>query len=105
MSEASIGELESLAYVVMPDHLHWLVQLCDDADLSRCVQRVKSCSARVVNASRGFRGRFWQPGFHDHALRQEEDLVNVARYVIANPLRAGLVRSVRDYPLWDAVWV
>ena len=47
----------------------------------------------------------WQQGFHDRALRREDDLVKVARYVVANPLRAGLVRKYGDYPLWDAIWV
>lgn len=47
----------------------------------------------------------WQDGFHDHALRAEEDVVEVARYVVSNPLRAGLVRCLGDYPLWDAVWL
>ena len=105
MFEASLGDLDSLAFVVMPDHLHWLVQLRSSANLSQCVQRTKSRSARTLNAWLGSAGRFWQPGFHDHALRKDEDLVNIARYVVANPLRAGLVGSVRDYPLWDAVWV
>ena len=42
---------------------------------------------------------------HDRALRRDEDLLAVARYIVANPLRAGLVRRVGDYPLWDAVWL
>jgi hypothetical protein len=32
-------------------------------------------------------------------------LQSVARYIVANPVRAGLVRRVQDYPLWDALWV
>jgi len=43
--------------------------------------------------------------YHDRALRREYDVVRVARYIIANPLRAGLVDKVGDYPHWDAVWV
>ena len=35
----------------------------------------------------------------------DEDLVAVARYIVANPVRAGLVKNVRDYPHWDAVWL
>ena len=31
--------------------------------------------------------------------------MKLARYVVANPLRAGLVEKLGDYPLWDAVWV
>jgi hypothetical protein len=38
-------------------------------------------------------------------LRREEDVLSVARYIVVNPLRAGLVARVGDYPLWDAVWL
>jgi len=47
----------------------------------------------------------WMSGFHEQALRKEEDLAAVARYVVANPLRAGLVDKLANYPLWDAVWL
>ena len=42
---------------------------------------------------------------YDHALRADEDVLAAARYIVANPLRAGLVGSIRDYPFWDAVWL
>ena len=92
-------------FVVMPDHLHWLLQLQGPASLSRLVGRVKSISARAVNRYRGAQGLVWQNGFHDRAVRREQDVKAIARYVVANPVRAGLVASLRDYPLWDAVWV
>ena len=95
----------TLCYVVMPDHVHWLMQLSDDQDLSKNVQRVKSLTTRGLRVQVAAAGRIWQPGFHDRALRREEDLRNVARYVVANPLRAGLVRSLGEYPLWDAIWL
>lgn len=54
----------------------------------------------------GSEGRkIWQAGFHDHAVRREEDLAGIARYIVANPLRAGLVDAIGDYPLWDALWL
>ncbi|EHY76302.1 hypothetical protein PstZobell_02541 [Stutzerimonas stutzeri ATCC 14405 = CCUG 16156] len=96
--DARRGSHETLAFVVMPDHLHWLLQL-QEGSLSDLVGRVKSISARRLGT------RVWQDGFHDRALRAEEDLVTVARYVVANPLRARLVERVGDYPHWDAVWL
>ena len=95
----------TLAYVVMPDHLHWVMQLGDRYDLSTVVSSIKSNSARWINRHLNRSGRLWQKGYHDHALRREDDLRQVARYVIANPLRAGLVRQIGDYPLWDAIWL
>ena len=47
----------------------------------------------------------WQPGYFDRALRAEEDVREVARYIVANPLRASLCQYIGDYPLWDAGWL
>ena len=93
------GLAETLAYVLMPDHLHWLMSLGEYHNLSTVVGGVKSTSAHRAGC------RIWQSGFHDHAIRREEDLVKLARYVVANPLRAGLVRKLGDYPHWDVVWL
>jgi len=88
----------------MPDHVHWLVEL-QTVPLASLMRRVKGRSARAINRYLGQQGAFWQAGYHDHAVRQEEDLLAMARYVVANPLRAGLVRRMGDYPLWDALWI
>jgi len=96
--------VDTLAWVLMPDHLHWLLQL-HDATLGDVVGSMKSRSARAVNARLVRTGSVWQKGFHDHAVRAEEDLRALARYVVANPLRAGLVRQIGDYSLWDARWL
>ncbi|MGH8493852.1 MAG: REP-associated tyrosine transposase [Moraxellaceae bacterium] len=88
----------TLCYVVMPDHLHWLMEL-NSGTLAEVMQLLKGRSARELNS------QLWQPGFHDHALRKEEDVISLARYIVTNPLRAGLVRNVADYPLWDAIWL
>ncbi|PUE13003.1 hypothetical protein B9Z33_05885 [Limnohabitans sp. T6-20] len=83
----------------MPDHLHWLMQLGEEVDLGRCVQGVKSLVSRELGQP------IWQPGFHDRAMRKDEDLQALARYIVTNPLRAGLVKRVGDYPHWDAMWL
>jgi REP element-mobilizing transposase RayT len=100
-----VGESETLAFVLMPDHVHWLFVL-RGPDLSAVARRFKSIAARQVNRARGLENRpLWQAGFHDHTLRRGEDLTRVARYIVANPLRAGLVRHIGDYSHWDAVWL
>lgn len=99
------GWSSTLAFVLMPDHLHWLVQL-QRGTLADLMRRFKSRSATAINRRLGCPGqRLWQPGFHDRAVRDGQDIRALARYVIANPLRADLVQSVGDYPHWDAVWV
>ena len=95
-----------LAWVLMPDHAHWLLELGDDANLSKSVAALKRRSASATNASAGTKGAsIWQDGFHDRALRRDEDLLTVTRYIVANPLRAGLVSRLGDYPFWDSVWL
>ena len=69
------------------------------------MRRLKGRSARGINTQLGRTGTVWQTGFHDHALRNNENMQDIARYVIANPLRAGLVRQIGDYALWDAAWL
>ena len=97
---------ETLAYAIMPDHIHWLVELREDSQsISYLIHSLKSFSAKEINRCLGRSGHVWQKGFHDHAVRREEDLTDIARYVVMNPVRAGLVKSVREYSLWDAVWV
>ena len=97
-------KIETLAWVVMPDHLHWLFVL-NQHELPEVVRRVKGKSAAAINSHRQSETPVWQHGFHDHAIRKGEDIKHVARYIIANPLRAGLVNNIGDYPHWDAIWL
>jgi REP element-mobilizing transposase RayT len=88
----------TLSYVVMPDHVHWLIKLNTDS-VSVVVQRLKSFYTKFEGEN------IWNKGFYDHGIRSGESLINVARYIVANPLRAGLVDSVGSYPHWDSVWL
>lgn len=94
-----------LAWVLMPDHAHWLIQLGESDDLSSLVNRLKSASSRMAGKICSAGGRLWMPGFHDSGIRSEKALMAAARYIVANPLRAGLVNRVGDYPFWDVMWL
>ena len=96
---------ETFAYVVMPDHVHWCIRLGVERDLADIVCAVKHFSTRRLRQLGLVAGRFWQAGYHDRALRSGDDLVAVSRYVVRNPLRAGLASEIGDYPHWDAVWM
>ena len=99
------GQSRLLAWVLMPDHWHALFVLGEEETLARRVGWVKAESARRLGRCFLHLGRVWAPAFHDRALREEDDIQAVARYVVANPVRAGLVARVVDYPFWDAVWL
>ncbi len=92
-----------LAWVLMPDHWHGLLQLGERETLAGLVQHLKTNSARRLPAD--VARPVWARGFHDHALCREADLRGVARYIVMNPVRAGIVRSSGTYPYWNAVWL
>lgn len=103
-------KINSLAFVIMPDHFHWLFSLQNDHSLATIMQSVKGYSGNKIQKNRQAKGGIidsplWQDGCHDHAIRKEEDLQQIARYLVANPLRAKLVNKIADYPLWDAIWL
>ncbi len=95
----------------MPDHWHGVIELGHGTTLAAAMQRFKGITAHAVNRSCQRRGAVWQPGFHDHALRHDEEIAATLRYIIANPVRAGLVEHPLDYPYWgttynaDAAWL
>ncbi|HJR72339.1 MAG TPA: transposase [Luteimonas sp.] len=99
------GHVRSLAFVVMPDHAHWLFELGNPLPLGEVVRSLKAGSARGINRHLRRNGAIWQKNYFDRAIRKDEDLRTIARYIIANPLRAGLVAHIGEYPHWDAIWI
>lgn len=99
------GRSRLLAWVLMPDHWHGLVELGDEEDLATLIGRMKTNSARGVRKELPMVGRIWARAFHDRALRSDESVRTAARYIVLNPVRAGLVASPRNYPYWNAVWL
>lgn len=104
-SAETAREARWLAWVLMPDHFHGLLSFGEQGNLASTVGRFKGTSARAINLHLKSRGPVWQSNYHDHALRAEEDRQNVARYIVANPLRAGLVEHIGEWPHWDSVWL
>ena len=87
---------EVIAYCFMPDHVHLVAQgVTDASSLPDFMQRAKQRS--------GYYGRrlighaIWQTGYHERVLRSEADTPAVVAYVLANPVRAGLVGKPGDY--------
>lgn len=94
-----------LAWVLMPDHMHLLVRVSEKDSLQAVVQKLKSNTAREIKSFDMDIGQVWATAFHDRALRKDEDIRDVARYIVLNPVRAGLVCRIGDYPYWDAVFI
>jgi len=101
LNTATSQQFAVIAYCFMPDHLHMLVEaLRDDADAARFVHQAKQRSGYVFSKERGT--QLWQPSFYDHILRGTDATLSVVRYILENPVRAGLVAAPEDYPFSGA---
>lgn len=90
-------ECSAGAYLFMPDHVHLLLR--GDAE-----------AADVLNAMKSFKHKtgfwlyrnhplvHWQKDFYDHIVRKEEEVEKHIRYILENPVRAGLVNDWKGYP-------
>lgn len=87
------------AFVVMPDHWHVLGSVGVEKTLSQLVWSVcrrASFAWRETN-----RTPTWQDGFHDHKVRENETVVEIVRYIEANPIRKNLVAGSECWP-WSS---
>jgi putative transposase len=95
---ANDGQFAILAYCVMPDHVHLVVAgLGDDSDLRRFVKMAKQRVAHALRVDYQLRN-VWQEGYHDWVVRSDQAIEDVIRYVLDNPVRAGLVARWDEYP-------
>lgn len=88
-------------WVLMPDHFHGLLQL-GPSTLGKTVGHLKGLSAKRINEKISGSKMVWQPAYYERALRVEDDRNAIARYIVANPLRAGLVKKIGDFPYWNS---
>jgi len=96
------GIATTFAFVVMPDHVHWLMRLEATERLSSVVGWTKRSAALRMNRMDRAPGRHvWQRGYYDHKIRDDVDLYYQASYILENPVRAGLVDAIEAYPHWD----
>lgn len=90
-----------LAWVVMPNHVHVLVQV-RDTPLSSLIKAWKGRVAREANRLLGREGAFWERDYWDTYMRDEDHSARARRYTEQNPVRAGLVRVAQDWPYTSA---
>jgi REP element-mobilizing transposase RayT len=99
----ALSELEVVivAYCLMANHVHLVVQLPDAIGFSaaRMMQRLKGRTALAANKLLGRPGQaFWQHESYDHVVRNGEEQARVVAYVVNNPVKAGLVEKWTQWP-------
>jgi len=85
------------AYCFMPNHLHLLVEgKTEDADMTKFAVVFKQKTAFQFRQRHG--AKLWQPGYYERVMRKDEATLAVARYIIENPVRKGIVDDYAQYP-------
>ncbi len=91
-----------IAWVVMPNHVHALVEVFSGFPLDGIVHSWKSFTAHAANRVLARAGSFWMPDYVDRYIRNEEHLAATTAYIEGNPVKAGLVSSPADWPWGSA---
>jgi len=91
----SKGWLRVVQFLAMPDHVHFLASFDLSVGLTKPMACWKSYTAKQGNF-------YWQGDYFDHRLRSDESWLEKARYIRANPVRAGLIESEESWPfIWE----
>ncbi len=90
------------AWVVMPNHVHVLVELYRDYTLDQILHSWKGYTAGEANNLLGRKGPFWYREYFDRYVRNEKHFARAVEYIHNNPVVAGLVRKAEDWPFSSA---
>lgn len=95
-----------ICYCLMPNHVHLLFKL-NERDKSRStnsqfpvtkiLRLIKGSTAYQANKELNRTGAFWQHESYDHLVRNDEERENIIRYILLNPVKAGLVNSWKEW--------
>ncbi|MDF7809006.1 hypothetical protein P4E94_16280 [Pontiellaceae bacterium B12219] len=92
------GDLWVHLLVLMPDHLHAIMNFSPTIGMKRSISQWK----RYISTNSTVE---WQRDFFDHRLRKDESYIEKAHYIRMNPVRAGLVGDSSDWKyVWENKW-
>jgi putative transposase len=90
-----------LAWVVMPNHVHVLVELWT-IPLGALCKAWKGASANAINRCLGRSGELWQADYWDRRIRDEDHFRKALHYVESNPVKAGLTQTAAEWAYGSA---
>lgn len=92
-----------IAWCIMPNHVHGLIEVFDDWSLARILHSWKSFTAHRANEILGRTGEFWFREYFDRFVRDDRHFANAVRYIEGNPVKAGRVGSPEDWR-WSSAY-
>ncbi len=90
----------SHAYCLMGNHYHFVLET-PEANLSQGMRQLNGVYTQRFNRRHGRTGHVLQGRFAAILVEREPHLLELCRYVVLNPVRAGMVRSAREWP-WSS---
>jgi REP element-mobilizing transposase RayT len=95
---------ELVAFCIMPNHVHLLIRSFVNITaehqgktakypLADTLRLIKGSTARECNLTLGRSGKFWHHESYDHYVRDEEEFERIIKYILNNPVKAGLVKE------------
>jgi putative transposase len=85
-------------FVVMPDHIHLLIEVRDDVTVEKAMQLIKGRFSYRLSHEVGYKGEVWQRGFTEAQVMNKEGFQGHRAYIAENPVKAGLATSAEEYP-------
>ena len=85
------------AFVIMPDHVHLIIQPIGKYNISEIVKKIKGSFSRYYNKQNKTSGTVFQKGFYDSIIKTEEQLYKTIEYIHYNPVKKGIVAEMGDY--------
>ena len=103
MVQASLLKFNNIRYqlfawVVMPNHLHCLLTRFEKFDIAGILHSLKSYTAHEANKMLSRKGQFWWEEYFDRYIRDADHFRKTVKYIENNPVKAGLVASIEEYP-------
>ena len=91
-----------ISWVIMPNHVHFLLRQCAGFELEDIIHSLKSYTALKANRHLKRSGQFWQEEYFDRFIRDAAHYQNTIRYIELNPVKAKLCRKAEDWPFSSA---
>ena len=95
--QCQAAEVSLWAYCQLPNHVHLILVPTTQAGLAKALGGAHRRYTATINRREGWRGCLWQGRFASFAM-DERHLHAAARYILLNPIRAGLVDRAVDWP-------
>jgi putative transposase len=85
-------------FVILPDHVHLLIEIVDDMTIEKAMQLIKGRFSHRLSHEFGYIGEVWQRGFTEEQVMNKVSFEKHREYIAQNPVKAGMVASAEEYP-------